>query len=94
MMQRMMDGGQDQGQGQQPGKEGGQKPGQGGDQPGQGDGAGGEAGGNSGNPDNTAEGGQRRVPKSSGTSGSSLPREFQQAMDAYNKGAAKKSTQK
>lgn len=92
MLKNMMEGGKDAGEGKEPGE--GEKPGQGGDKPGQGGGAGGEAGGNSGDPDNTAEGGQRRVPKNSGNAGSTLPREFQKAMDAYNKGAAKKSNQR
>lgn len=88
MLKNMMEGGKDLGQGN--------KPGQPGDKPGQGGGGGGdgEAGGSSGDPDNTARGGQRRVPKNSGNSGSSLPREFQKAMDAYNKGAAAKSNQR
>ena len=95
MLKRMMDGGQDKGEGQQPGEGEGEQPGQGGDQAGQGGGGkGGQTGGNNGKIDNTAEGNQRRVPKNSGNSGSTLPREFQKAMDAYNKGAAKKSNQR
>lgn len=94
MLQRMMEGGQDQGEGQQPGEGEGEQPGQAGDKPGQGTGSGGEAGGKTGDPDNTEEGGQRRVPRNSGNSGTSLPREFQKAMDAYNKGAAKKASQR
>ena len=66
----------------------GQKPG---DQPGQGGGGGGESNGKTGDPDNTAENSERRVPKNSGTAGSSLPREFHKAMDAYNKGASEKT---
>ncbi|MBK1853754.1 hypothetical protein JO972_02185 [Verrucomicrobiaceae bacterium 5K15] len=95
MLQNMMEGGKDVGEGQQPGQ--GKKPGEG---EGQGEGAGGGGkgsgggGGKPGDPDNTAEGGERRVPKNSGNAGSSLPREFQKAMDAYNRGAAKKSTQR
>ena len=94
MLKRMMDGGQDQGKGQQPGE--GKQPGQGaGQQPGEGQGGDGASnGGDSGDPDNTAEGGQRRVPRNSGKSGNSVPREYQKAMDAYNKGAAKKSSQR
>lgn len=88
MMQRMMDGGRDLGEGQQPGQEKGK---QAGDKPGQGNGSGGASGGNSGDPDRTAENDTRRVPRSAGTSGTTLPREFQKAMDAYNKGADKKS---
>jgi hypothetical protein len=87
MMKNMMEGGKDVGEGKQPGN----KPGQGGDKPGQGGGGDGEASGKTGAPDNTAENSERRVPKNSGTSGTSLPREFQKAMDAYNKGAEEKS---
>ena len=88
MMQRMMEGGKDvTGEGEQPGE----KPGRGGDKPGQGGSGGGESSGKTGAPDNTAENNQRRVPRSSGNSGSALPREFQKAMDAYNKGAAAKA---
>ncbi|WP_035602906.1 hypothetical protein [Haloferula sp. BvORR071] len=32
---------------------------------------------------------ERRVPKASGTAGESLPREFQEALDAFNRGAEK-----
>jgi len=88
MMQNMMQGGKDVGEGQQPGKKPGGQPG---DQPGQGGKGGGAASGKTGAPDNTAENNERRVPKNSGSSGSALPREFQKAMDAYNKGAAKKA---
>ena len=88
MLQNMMNGGKDVGEGQEPGNQPGGKPG---DQPGQGGSGGGEAGGKTGDPDNTAENSTRRVPKNSGSSGSSLPREFQKAMDAYNKGATEKS---
>jgi hypothetical protein len=68
-----------------------------GEQPGQGEGEqGGE--GQTGDSDsaNSANGGQaggkqeaRRVPKASGTAGQSLPAEFQQALDAYNRAAEK-----
>lgn len=88
MMQRMMDGGQDVGQ--KPGE--GKQPGQGKGGEGEGQGGGGNGsggGGKTGAPDNTDENATRRVPKSSGNSGGSLPREFQKAMDAYNKAAAK-----
>lgn len=90
MMKHMMDGGRDLGEGQQPG----QKPGNGkksGNQPGQGGGGGGTSDGKTGAPDQTAENNQRRVPKSSGNTSDSLPREFQKAMDAYNKGALKET---
>ena len=93
MLKRMMDGGQDLGEAPKPSEQKGQQPGQGGDQPGEGKGSG-SASGDSGDPDNTAEGGQRRVPKNSGKAGSTLPREFQKAMDAYNRGAAQKSSQR
>jgi len=85
MMQEMM------GQGK-PGDKPGQKPGQG-KGPGQ---QGGE--GQTGESDsaNSANGGQtggkqeaRRVPKASGKAGQSLPTEFQQALDAYNRAAEK-----
>ena len=90
MLENMMNGGQDLTQ--EPNQEEGEKPGEPGDKPGQGGGSGkGEGSGTSGDPDNTQEGGQRRVPKSSGSAGSTLPREFHKAMDAYNKGAAKQS---
>ena len=84
MMQNMMNGGQDVGE--KPGE--GQKPGQG---EGEGSGGGGGKGsgadsGKAGAPDNTHENSLRRVPKNSGNSGGTLPREFQKAMDAYNKG--------
>lgn len=83
MMQNMMEGGKDVGK--KPGE--GEKPGAG-EGPGGGGGKGGGSGsGQTGNPDNTDENSQRRVPKNSGNSGDSLPREFQKAMDAYNKGA-------
>lgn len=87
MMRNMMQGGKDVGAGQQPGGGKGKGAGNGG---GEGDGNEG-TGGKSGDPDNTAENGERRVPKSSGNTGSSLPREFHKAMDAYNKAASKKA---
>ncbi len=80
MMERMM--GKKDGEGQ--GKEGkGDKPG---DQGGKGQTGDSDA-------ENTAEGGdtggkleKRTVPKAAGTAGKSLPREFQDALDAYNRG--------
>ena len=89
MMKNMMEGGKDVGEGQGEGEgEGkGKGAGEGG---GGGDGNGGN-GGKTGDPDNTAENSERRVPKNSGTAGSSLPREFHKAMDAYNKGASNKT---
>ena len=70
MLKNMMDGGRDVGEGQQPGQGG----------------KGGSQGGDKGDPDNTAENSSRRVPRNSGTAGSSMPKEFHQAMDAYNRG--------
>lgn len=84
MMERMMGKKEGEGEGKGKGKEGkGDKPG---DQAGQGqtgdsDAANGANGGASGG--NTEE---RTVPKAAGTAGKSLPREFQQALDAYNRG--------
>jgi hypothetical protein len=82
MMERMM--GKKEGEGEGEGKEGkGDKPG---DQAGQ---------GQTGDSDsaNDADGGasggkieERTVPKAAGTAGRSLPREFQDALDAYNRG--------
>lgn len=81
MMERMM--GKKEGEGKGKGKGKGDKPG---DQAGQ---------GQTGDSDsaNDADGGnsvgnleERTVPKSAGTAGKSLPREFQQALDAYNRG--------
>lgn len=87
MMKNMMDGGQDVGK--KPGE--GEKPGEGKGGEGEGSGGGGngsgDGGGQPGAPDNTDENAQRRVPKNSGNAGGTLPREFQKAMDAYNKGA-------
>ena len=48
-------------------------------------------GGDKGDPDNTAENSSRRVPRNSGTAGSSIPKEFHQAMDAYNRGVNDKT---
>ncbi len=85
MMERMM--GKTEGEG----KDGGKK----GDQPGD------KAGeGQTGESDtaNTAEAGisggtveERRIPKAAGTAGRSLPGEFQQALDAYNRGVEAQS---
>ena len=82
MMESMMNGGKDIGEGQQPGSKPGEGEGQGG-----GNGSGGQANGTAEDPDNTAPDEERLVPKNSGNTGSSLPKEFQKAMDAYNKGA-------
>ena len=89
MMKNMMEGGKDVGK--KPGQ--GKKPGEGeGDTPGGGGKGSGSGSGQTGNPDNTAENSERRVPKNSGNSGGSLPREFQKAMDAYNKGVKDSAT--
>lgn len=80
MMERMM--GKKEGEGK--GKEGkGEKPG---DQAGQGQTGGSDSandadGGNAGGKSE-----ERTVPKAAGNAGKSLPREFQQALDAYNRG--------
>jgi hypothetical protein len=85
MMERMM--GKKEGEGK--GKEGkGKKPG---DQAGQGqtgdsDSANEANGGNAGGKSE-----ERTVPKAAGTAGKSLPREFQQALDAYNRGLEDKT---
>ncbi|MGB6221784.1 hypothetical protein [Haloferula sp.] len=83
MMERMMGRTPD---GEKPGGKPGDKPG---DQAGEG------STGESDSP-NAAQGGsvegkveERRVPKGSGTAGRSLPKEFQEALRAYNQGAEK-----
>ncbi len=92
MLKNMMDGGKDVGDGQQQGLQNGKQPGEEGQQPGQ-SGKSSSQKNDKGDPDNTAETSERRVPRNSGSAGSSLPREFQRAMDAYNRGAIKKTTQ-
>jgi hypothetical protein len=87
MMQEMM------GQGK-PGEKPGDKPG---DQPGKGEGDKGGEGqtgdSDTANQNNSGQAGgkseERRVPKASGKAGQSLPREFQDALDAYNRDAEK-----
>ncbi|MDG1358233.1 MAG: hypothetical protein P8P36_08575 [Akkermansiaceae bacterium] len=91
MLKNMMDGGKDVGEGQQPEQQNGTQKGKEGQQPGQ-SGKGGSQKGDIGDPDNTAENSERRVPRNSGTAGSSVPREFQPAMEAYNRGAIQKTT--
>ena len=86
MLKNMMDGGRDVGAGQQQDNQPGNQPGQSSQQAGNGDDGTGKAGGNGGE-ENTAENANRRVPRNSGSTGSALPREFHQAMDAYNRGA-------
>lgn len=79
MMERMM--GKNP-QGQNPGEEG-----KAGDSGGQGQTGGSDTANQAvnGNPDGAGQ--TRRVPKSSGTAGSSIPQEFRRAFDAYNRGA-------
>lgn len=79
MMQQMMEGNQ-QGQGGKPGDQSGSSAGQG--QKGESDAANSSLGGNgdvSGNSEN------RKLPKKAGSAGTSIPKEFQKALDAYNK---------
>jgi hypothetical protein len=80
MMERMMgkkegEGDGKEGKGDKPGDQAGQ--GQTGDSDSANDADGGNAGGKSE---------ERTVPKAAGNAGKSLPREFQQALDAYNRG--------
>jgi hypothetical protein len=83
MMQEMMGQGKPgEKPGQQPGKGAGEQSGEG--QTGDSDSANSANGGQSGG---KAE--ERRVPKASGKAGQSLPTEFQQALDAYNRAAEK-----
>jgi hypothetical protein len=83
MMERMM--GKEPG-GEQPGDKPGGKPGDKGGEgmTGDSDTANSQNGGAAGG--KTEE---RRIPKSSGTAGQALPREFQEALDAYNRAAGK-----
>ena len=88
MMKNMMEGGYDEGEGKTPssGEKGGGNTG--------GGGGGKEGDNNSGETgalDQTSKNHQRTVPKNSGISGTSIPREVQKALDAYNKAAIKKS---
>lgn len=82
MLEQMM--GKKPGEGDQPGKKPGDKAGEG--QEGLSDKAN-DASANGANEGNTIT---RRIPKSSGTAGSSLPRELQNALNAFNKAAAEK----
>ena len=81
MMERMM--GKKEGEGGDGGKKKGKGPGsKGGEgQTGDSDAANGADGGKAG-----GETEERRVPKAAGTAGKSLPAEFQEALDAYNRG--------
>lgn len=87
MMERMM--GKKEGEGEGEGKDGkSDKPG---DQAGQGQSGDSDAANDA---DGGASGGkieERTVPKATGTAGKSLPREFQDALDAYNRGLEGKS---
>ena len=80
MMENMMNGGKDLGdqksKNQQAGNGGGGN-------------SSGQADGTAGAPDTTAENNERRVPKNAGITGQTLPKEFQKAMEAYNRGALK-----
>jgi hypothetical protein len=74
--------------GEQPGQQPGGKPSQQGD----GEGVTGMSDTANGANGGAAAGGkaeERRVPKSSGTAGQALPREFQDALNAYNREAEK-----
>jgi hypothetical protein len=85
MMQRMLGMSPD---GEQPGQQPGGKPSQQGD----GEGVTGMSDTANGANGGAAAGGkaeERRVPKSSGTAGQALPREFQDALNAYNREAEK-----
>ncbi len=79
MMERMMGKKEGEGQGKKPGDKPGDTGGQGktGDSDAANEADGGASGGNAG---------ERKVPKAGGTAGKSLPSEFQQALDAYNRG--------
>jgi hypothetical protein len=85
MMERMMGKKKDeQGKGEKEGKEPGKKSGEG--QSGDSNAANSES---SGSADGKFE--QRKVPKAAGSAGKNLPQEFQDAMDAYNRGLEKNS---
>ena len=86
MMERMM--GKKEGEGEAKGKAKGKKPG---DQAGQGQTGDSDSANDadSGNAGGKAE--ERTVPKAAGTAGKNLPREFQQALDAYNRGLEQKT---
>ena len=86
MLERMM--GKKEGEGEGKGKGEGKKPG---DQAGQGQTGDSDTANDSdsGNAGGKTE--ERTVPKAAGNAGKSLPREFQQALDAYNRGLEQKS---
>lgn len=85
MMQRMLGMTPD---GEQPGGQPGGKPSQQGDGEGM-TGLSDTANGANGGGANGGKTEERRVPKASGTAGQSLPKEFQEALDAYNRDAEK-----
>jgi hypothetical protein len=85
MMQRMLGMTPD---GEQPGGQPGGKPSQQGDGEGM-TGLSDSANGANGGGANGGKVEERRVPKASGTAGQSLPKEFQEALDAYNRDAEK-----
>jgi hypothetical protein len=69
--------------GQMMGKKPGSKPGEG--PKGESDSANTDTSGESKTPEKTAGSGERRVPRAAGKSGTTLPAEFQKALDGYNK---------
>ncbi len=81
MMERMM--GKKEGESEGKGKGKGDKPG---DQAGQGQTGDSDAANDADGGDSTGNVEKRTVPKAGGTAGKSLPSEFQQALDAYNRG--------
>jgi hypothetical protein len=85
MMERMLGMSPD---GDKPGQQPGGKPSQQGDGEGM-TGLSDSANGANGGGANGGKEEERRVPKASGTAGQSLPREFQEALDAYNRDAEK-----
>lgn len=85
MMERMLGMSPD---GDKPGQQPGDKPSQQGDGEGM-TGLSDSANGANGGGANGGKVEERRVPKASGTAGQSLPREFQEALDAYNRDAEK-----
>lgn len=83
MMERMM--GKEPG-GEQPGQEKGEQPGEKGGEGMTGDS---DSANSASSGASTGKEEERRVPKSSGKAGQGLPREFQDALDAYNRAAEK-----
>lgn len=89
MMEKMMGKGQGQGQGKQPGQGEGQGEGEGEGQGGKGQTGESETANTDQNGIGTGPDETRRVPKASGTGPTSIPQEFRDAFDAYNRGAEK-----